>query len=94
MTPPKEIVRVAALGDLHYPKIPQEILQGLLTQATAQADVLLLCGDLTDYGQPDEAQRLAQACVTYAKIPTLGVLGNHDYESGQHEEVRCFGDGR
>ena len=48
MTPPKEIVRVAALGDLHYPKIPQEIVQGLLTQATAQADVLLLCGDLTD----------------------------------------------
>ena len=87
MTPPKEIVRVAALGDLHYPRIPQEILQGLLTQATAQADVLLLCGDLTDYGQPDEAQRLAQACVTYAKIPTLGVLGNHDYESRQHEEV-------
>ena len=79
MTTPKEIVRVAALGDLHYPKIPQEILQGLLTQATEQADVLLLCGDLTDYGQPDEAQRLAQACATYAKIPTLGVLGNHDY---------------
>jgi predicted phosphodiesterase len=87
MTTPKEIVRVAALGDLHYPKIPQEVLQGLLTQATEQADVLLLCGDLTDYGQPDEAQRLAQACITYAKIPTLGVLGNHDYQSGQHEEV-------
>ena len=75
----KEIVRVAALGDLHYPKIPQEILQGLLTQAIAQADVLLLCGDLTDYGQPDEAHRRAQAYVTYAKIPTLGVLGNYDY---------------
>ena len=36
MTTPKEIVRVAALGDLHYPKIPQEILQALLTQATEQ----------------------------------------------------------
>ena len=81
MTPPKEIVRVAALGDLHYPKIPQDVLQGVLTQATEQADVLLLCGDLTDYGQPDEAQRLAQVCVTYAKIPTLGVLGNHNYRS-------------
>ena len=42
MTTPKEIVRVAALGDLHYPKIPQEVLQGVLTQATEQADVLLL----------------------------------------------------
>ena len=50
MTTPKEIVRVAALGDLHYPKIPQEVLQGVLTQATEEADVLLLCGDLTDYG--------------------------------------------
>jgi len=46
MTLPKEIVRVAALGDLHYPKIPQEMLQGLLTQATEQSDVLLLCGAL------------------------------------------------
>jgi hypothetical protein len=61
-------------------------LQGLLTQVTEQADVLLLCGDLTDYGQPDEAQQLAQACATYAKIPTLGMLGNHDYQSGQHKE--------
>src|SRR5262249_37440294 len=87
MTPPKEIVRVAALGDLHYPKIPQEMLQGLLTQATEQSDVLLLCGDLTDSGQPDEAQRLAQAWGTYAKIPTLGVLGNHDYQSGQPDRV-------
>jgi len=87
MTPPKEIVRVAALGDLHYPKIPQETLQGLLTQATEQADVLLLCGDLTDYGRPEEAQQLAQACVAYAKIPILAVLGNHDYQSDKHEEV-------
>ena len=78
MTTAKDIVRIAALGDLHYPKIPQDMLQGLFTQATAQADVLLLCGDLTDSGQPDEAQRLAQMCVTYAKIPTVGVLGNHD----------------
>ena len=44
MTTPKEIVRVAALGDLHYPKISQEMLQGLLTQATEQADVYRFMG--------------------------------------------------
>ena len=87
MTTSKDIVRLAALGDLHYPKMPHETLQGVLTQATEQADVLLLCGDLTDYGQPEEAHQLAQACITYAKIPTLGILGNHDYQSGKHEEV-------
>ena len=87
MTTSKDIVRLAALGDLHYPKMPHETLQGVLTQATEQADVLLLCGDLTDYGQPEEAHQFAQACLTYAKIPTLGILGNHDYQSGKHEEV-------
>jgi len=87
MTTPKERVRVAAVGDLHYPKMPPDVLQGLLAQASEQADVLLLCGDLTDYGRPEEARLLAKACAVYAKLPLLAVLGNHDYESGKPEEV-------
>jgi Icc-related predicted phosphoesterase len=63
-------------------------LQGLLSQASEQADVLLLGGDLTDYGRPEEARLLAKALATYAKLPLLAVLGNHDYESGKPEEVR------
>jgi Icc-related predicted phosphoesterase len=83
----KERVRVAAVGDLHYPKILPDTLQALLAQASEQADVLLLCGDLTDYGRPEEAQPLAKALATYARLPILAVLGNHDFESGQPEDV-------
>lgn len=88
MTTPQASMRLAAVGDLHYPKISPETLQGLVAQASAQADVLLLCGDLTDYGRPEEARLLAKALTTYAQLPLLGVLGNHDYQSGQPEEVR------
>jgi Icc-related predicted phosphoesterase len=88
MSTVKEHVRIAAVGDLHYPRMSLEMLQGLLAQASEQADVLLLCGDLTDYGRPDEARPLAKALAAYARVPMLAVLGNHDYESGQAEEVR------
>jgi Icc-related predicted phosphoesterase len=80
-------VRVAAVGDLHCTKTSQGALQPLFAAASANADVLLLCGDLTDYGHPDEARVLAREVVTGLRIPAVGVLGNHDYESGQHEEV-------
>jgi Icc-related predicted phosphoesterase len=88
MTTLKERVRVAAVADLHYPKTPPDLLQGLLSQASEQADVLLLGGDLTDYGRPEEARLLAKTLATYARLPLLAVLGNHDYESGKPEEVR------
>jgi Icc-related predicted phosphoesterase len=80
-------IRVAAVGDLHCTKTSQGALQPLFAAASASADVLLLCGDLTDYGLPEEARVLARELVTALRIPAVGVLGNHDYESGQHEEV-------
>jgi Icc-related predicted phosphoesterase len=82
----KEIVRVAAVGDLHCPKTSEAILGPLLSHANDRADVLLLCGDLTDYGKPEEALILAKL-LSLVKIPILAVLGNHDYESGKWEEV-------
>jgi Icc-related predicted phosphoesterase len=87
MTATKELVRLAAIGDLHCPKTPPDTLQQLFVQVTEQADVLLLCGDLTDYGRPEEAHLLAQSLAAHARLPILAVLGNHDYESDQHEEV-------
>ena len=63
------------------------MLQPLFAAASAAADVLLLCGDLTDYGLPDEAQVLARELTAALRIPAVAVLGNHDYEAGQHEEV-------
>lgn len=81
-------MRVAAVGDLHYGKTSQGSLQTLTTALrAAEAEVLVLCGDLTDYGLPDEARGLAKELVGGVKIPIVAVLGNHDYESGAAHEV-------
>src|SRR6266545_4676326 len=81
------VVRIGAMADLHCSKDSQGQFQPLLAQVAAQVDVLLLGGDLTDYGLPEEAQVLAHE-LSVAKVPLVGVLGNHDYESGKQEEVR------
>jgi len=82
------IVRVAAIGDLHHRRnAPAGSLQALLGQINQSADILVLCGDLTDYGMPDEARALARE-MAVVKIPTVGVLGNHDFESSQQAELK------
>jgi Icc-related predicted phosphoesterase len=81
-------IRIAAVGDLHYGKASQGVLHPLLTQMNQAADILLLLGDLTDYGHPDEATMLAKELSAAVKIPTIAVLGNHDYESGREADVR------
>lgn len=81
-------VRVAAIGDVHYTKTSQGALQPLFQQINESADVLLLCGDLTDYGLPEEAQVLAKDLTSNLKIPVVAVFGNHDFESGQVQEVQ------
>ena len=88
MQPPKSFVRLAAVGDLHYGKTSRGMLQPLFAALTKlEADVLVLCGDLTDYGLPEEAAELARELVSGIKIPIVGVLGNHDYESGASVEI-------
>ena len=85
----KDIVRVAAIGDLHYSRTATAGgLQPLFAQMTESADVLVLCGDLTDYGLPEEARALAREITSALKIPAVAVLGNHDYESGHQDELR------
>jgi Icc-related predicted phosphoesterase len=81
-------IRIAAVGDLHYGKASFGSLQPLLSQLADVADMLLLAGDLTDYGHPEEAQLLAKELNAGLKIPIVAVLGNHDYESGQQKEVQ------
>jgi Icc-related predicted phosphoesterase len=83
----RAVVRVAAIADLHCTKTSQGAFQPIFAAASANADVLLLCGDLTDYGLPDEARVLSRELSASLRIPAVGVLGNHDYESGQAEEV-------
>ena len=81
------IVRVAAIVDLHYTKTSAGACQPLLASIKESADLLLIAGDLTDYGLPDEAHVLARD-LTALRIPIVAVLGNHDVESGREAEVR------
>lgn len=62
----------------------------MFAQAAAEADILVLCGDLTDFGKVEEAQVLAKELANARKVPMVGVLGNHDYESNQAAEVRAI----
>jgi len=81
-------LRIAAMGDLHVSKNSQRAFQPLFGQISAAADVLLLCGDFTDYGLPDEARVLVRELTAAMKIPVIAVLGNHDYEGGKPDEIR------
>ncbi|MFI5228056.1 MAG: metallophosphoesterase [Gemmatimonadales bacterium] len=82
----ESVVRLAAISDLHYSKTSQGTLQPLFAQIAESADVLVLCGDLTDYGLVEEARVLARDLAP-VKIPMVGVLGNHDFESDQEREI-------
>lgn len=79
-------MRIAALADLHA-RTHDDVarLTNLLREAAAEADVLLLGGDLTDHGRPGQVEALLEA-IHEVRIPILAVLGNHDHEGG------CAGD--
>ena len=86
MVPSATSVRFAAVGDIHVTKDSAGTLRGFFARAGEAADVLLLCGDLTDYGTAEEAKVLADE-LAVVKIPIVAVLGNHDFESGTPEAV-------
>ena len=84
---PKDIVRIAAVADLHYGRTTQAgSLQSLFAQIADTADILALPGDLTDYGLAEEARGFAKE-LSAVRIPIVGVLGNHDVESNQQAEI-------
>jgi uncharacterized protein len=80
------MVKVAGLADLHVEEISVHPYRELFAEISQRADVLALCGDLTNLGKPREAEILAQDLHS-CTIPVVGVLGNHDHESGQADEV-------
>jgi Icc-related predicted phosphoesterase len=84
----RETIRIATVADVHYAKTSQGLLQPLFAQINERADILVIAGDLTDYGLAEEARVLARDLTTSVTIPVVAVLGNHDYESGEEEEVR------
>jgi Icc-related predicted phosphoesterase len=79
-------LRIAAIGDLHVQEDSVAPYREMFTEISNHADVLLLCGDLTNFGKTSEAEILADD-IKSCSVPVLGVLGNHDYECGQPEKV-------
>lgn len=80
-------MRIAAVGDLHCRADTRGSIAQALTGVDQEADALLLAGDLTDHGTPEEAAWLADV-LGKLKLPKVAVLGNHDYDCGHELQVR------
>lgn len=79
-------MRVAATADLHFNPPVWEHIRPQMERVRDEADVLILAGDLTNYGKTTEMEPLLNLLVRL-RIPIVAVLGNHDYESGQEQEL-------
>ena len=84
-----DLLRIAAVGDVHCTRTSEGSLQPLFAQMVECADVIALAGDLVDYGLPEEAHVLVRELSTILKtqLPVIAVLGNHDFEGGQPDEI-------
>jgi Icc-related predicted phosphoesterase len=79
-------MRIAATADLHFSAARHNALHEQLSHVRDEADVLVLAGDLTNYGTTAEMEPLLNVVVR-SRIPTVAVLGNHDFESGKQAEL-------
>ena len=79
-------MRIAATADLHYSAQRSNVVKEQLGGVRDEADLLIVAGDLTNYGQPNEMEPLLNVLVRL-RIPIVAVLGNHDYESGKEAEL-------
>ncbi len=79
-------MRIAAVADLHCGIADRERIRERLQSVPQVADVLLLGGDLTNYGKPEELEVLIGQLVKL-RIPIISILGNHDYESGRQQDL-------
>ena len=83
---PRSRIRVAAAGDMHARPSNSEQVAAAFSSIAGKVDLVLVAGDLTTHGQPDQAQVLADAC-RGLEVPVLAVLGNHDWHCAQAEEI-------
>ena len=83
----RQTVRLGAVSDIHFGRTPVGAMHTLFSQIVDAADILVLCGDLTDTGNPEEGRALARE-LAGLKIPMVGVLGNHDYECNRLDELK------
>ena len=80
-------MRLAAVGDLHCSRTSQGALAPVFAAMAESADALVLCGDLTDYGLAEEARVLVRELAVARGAHIVAVLGNHDYQSGEADQV-------
>lgn len=80
-------MRIAATADLHCRILSTDLIATLMPDIQHEADALVLAGDLTDTGQPEEAVVLAEQLKALS-MPVITVLGNHDHEGGKEDEIR------
>jgi Icc-related predicted phosphoesterase len=81
------VIRVAAVGDVHFGADSAGTLRPFFEQLPSQADLFLIAGDATRHGDPSEARVLAQE-LDDIDVTKIAVLGNHDYHSDAQEEIR------
>jgi Icc-related predicted phosphoesterase len=79
-------IRIAAAGDIHASEAGRDKLASAVAELDRSVDLILLAGDLTTCGDPDEARVLADACRGLS-IPVCAVLGNHDWHLDRTLEV-------
>src|SRR5579863_8875825 len=79
-------MRIAATADLHFAPQNATVLRDQLDKVGGEADLLVVAGDLTNYGKPAEMEPLLNTMVRL-RVPIVVVLGNHDYESEQQAEL-------
>jgi Icc-related predicted phosphoesterase len=79
--------KIAAMADIHTKITDKGILRNAFEEINENADVLVICGDLTDTGDEEEAQILGEG-LEVLRIPVIGVLGNHDYEKGRQKVIK------
>jgi Icc-related predicted phosphoesterase len=82
----KRCLRIAAAGDLHYSEQRREEAHWAVAELNETADLVLLAGDLTTHGEPEQAAVLAEACAQL-EIPVFAVLGNHDWHANRRDEL-------
>jgi Icc-related predicted phosphoesterase len=83
------VIRIAAAGDVHASEATRERVVTAFERVAEEADVILLAGDLTTTGEPEQAAVLADAC-RQLEIPVFTVLGNHDYHAGRQDDIRAL----
>jgi Icc-related predicted phosphoesterase len=79
-------LRVAATGDVHCTARDRARIAAAFETVAAEADLIVIAGDITTTGTAEEAKVLADACRPL-EVPVIAVLGNHDWHGGQQQEI-------